>query len=86
MIDLLVFSADYCQPCKQMESAGVYAAVKNAGFEVEKIDTQANPTFAAQNHVSAIPTLIIRKDKVPVARIVGARDAKTLIAEMQKFV
>jgi len=62
-----------------MEAAGVYDAVRAAGFVIEKIDTQVNPTLADRYGVRAIPTLIIRKDKVAVSRLVGARDAKTLI-------
>lgn len=83
MIDLMVFSASYCGPCRQMETSGVYDAVREAGFNVEKIDTQANPELADQFGILAIPTLIIRKDGVPVRRIIGARDKAGLLAEIK---
>lgn len=86
MVDLLIFSASYCGPCRAMEAAGVYDAVKAAGFGIEKIDTQANPALANQYGINAIPTMIVRKDRVPVVRLIGARDANSLITEMRKFV
>lgn len=82
-VDLLVFSAEWCAPCKAAERAGVYNAVRDAGYEVTKIDVDRQRAVADQFGISAMPTYIIRADQVPVRRIVGARDARTLLAEMK---
>jgi thioredoxin 1 len=83
MIDLLVFSAPYCGPCKSMESAGVYQAVVEAGYTIHKIDTQESPEIADQYGVFAIPTIIIRKDGSPVRRLIGAKTKSELLAELK---
>lgn len=85
MIDLLVFTAAWCSPCVGMQRAGVYTAVEAAGYPVTKIDVDQERAVADQYGITAMPTLIVRKDKVAVGRIIGARDARTLIAEMQRF-
>lgn len=84
-VDLLVFSARWCGPCVSAERAGVYDAVRDAGYEVTKIDTDTNKAMADQFQIRAVPTMIIRADGVPVGRLQGARDARTLIAELKRF-
>lgn len=82
-VDLLVFSAEWCGPCKAAERAGVYQAVVDAGFTVIKIDVDKQREEAAPYGVSAVPTYILRRDEKPVGRIIGVRDARTLIAELK---
>lgn len=85
-IDLLLFSTSWCGPCVAAERAGVYRAVEEAGFKVTKIDGDKNRALLSQYDVMAFPTMIIRKNEVPVGKVVGARDARTLIAELQRYV
>mgnify|MGYP001093195245 CR=1 FL=1 len=82
-VDLLVFSAEWCSPCKMAERAGVYDAVREAGFPVTKIDVDKQRAIADQYGIRAMPTYIIRVDNVPYGRIVGAKDAATLIGELR---
>ena len=84
MVDLLVFSAAYCGPCRQMEAAGVYQAVRDAGYEVTKVDTQKDPAMANQYGVRAIPTMVVRKNGQTAKTLVGAMPAATIIAELQR--
>lgn len=85
MVDLLIFSADWCGPCKAMERAGIYDSIKAAGFPITKIDVDKERAIADQYGITAMPTYIIRRDSVPVGRLIGARDAKSFIAELQRF-
>lgn len=82
-VDMLLFSTSWCGPCKAMERAGVYSAIESAGFPVTKIDGDTNRELLNQYGVMAFPTMIIRKDGVPVGRIIGAKDANTLLRELR---
>lgn len=82
-IDLLVFSAEWCGPCKAAERAGVYDAVREAGYEVTKIDVDKQKSVADQFGVTAVPTYIIRSEKTAVRRVIGARDKSSLLAEIK---
>lgn len=82
-VDLLLFSAEWCGPCKNAERAGVYKAVEEAGFPVTKIDVDTQREIANQYGITAMPTMIIRKDNVPVRRLIGVRDASTLLSELK---
>lgn len=84
-VDLIVVSTEWCGPCKNMERAGVYAAVESAGFPVIKIDADKDPITANKYGANAVPTLVIRKDGQAVGKLIGARTAESLIAEMQRF-
>lgn len=82
-VDMLLFSTEWCSPCKMMERAGVYTAVEEAGYPVTKIDGDKNRAMLNEFGIQAFPTMIIRKDGVPVGRLIGAKDARTLIAELK---
>lgn len=82
-VDLLVFSAEWCNPCKAAERAGVYQAVVDAGYPVTKIDVDVQRDVANQHGIKAMPTYILRRDGKPVGRLIGVRDARTLIAELK---
>lgn len=82
-IDMLLFSTSWCSPCKAMERAGVYTEVEAAGFPVTKIDGDTNRELLNQYGVMAFPTMIIRSDGVPVGRLIGAKDAQTLLRELR---
>ena len=84
-VDMLLFTAAWCGPCKNMERAGVYTEIEDAGFKVTKIDVDAQRAIANQFGIQAMPTMIIRKDEVPVGRLVGAKPAAVLIAELKRF-
>lgn len=82
-VDLLVFTAVWCGPCKNVERAGVYKTVEESGFSVTKIDVDQQRAVANEFGITAMPTYIIRKDNVPVGRLIGAKDANTLLRELR---
>jgi len=73
------FWADWCGPCKMM--APVFqqlAAELNTQFRFAKVETEAHPQVSMRLHIRSIPTLILFKQGVEVARKAGAMDALAL--------
>ena len=73
------FWADWCGPCKMM--APVFqklAAEMNTQVRFAKVETEAHPQVSMRLHIRSIPTLILFKQGVEVARIAGAMDALAL--------
>ena len=73
------FWADWCGPCKMM--APVFqklAAEMNTQVRFAKVETEAHPQVSMRLHIRSIPTLILFKQGVEVARTAGAMDALAL--------
>ena len=71
-LQLLVFSASWCGPCKAMMPAIEDIAQGYASeVAVAKIDIEASPELAQAFAVRGVPTLVMRRGDVPVDRHVG---------------
>ena len=73
------FWADWCGPCKMM--APVFqklAADMNTQLRFAKVETEAHPQVSMRLHIRSIPTLILFKQGMEVARTAGAMDALAL--------
>mgnify|MGYP000282922763 CR=1 FL=1 len=73
------FWADWCGPCKMM--APVFqqlAAEMTTQFRFAKVETEAHPQVSMRLHIRSIPTLIVFKQGVEVARTAGAMDPQSL--------
>lgn len=73
------FWAGWCGPCKMM--APVFqklAAEMNTQIRFAKVETEAHPQVSMRLHIRSIPTLILFKQGVEVARTAGAMDAMAL--------
>ena len=82
-IELVVYSAQWCGPCKAMYP--VLRELEAVGVTVTKIDIDQNQALARQEKVGAVPTLVLRKDGVDRVRMVGARDKNTLLRQIQSI-
>ncbi len=67
------FWAAWCGPCKvlgpMLEAAAAGAA---GGFDLVKVDVDANQQLAAQFGIQGIPTVIAFRDGAPISRFSGA--------------
>lgn len=73
------FWAPWCGPCLRM--APFFEQVsRKLGTRVRfaKLDTEAEPTVAGRFNIRSIPTLILFRDGVEIARQAGAMDASQL--------
>jgi thioredoxin-like negative regulator of GroEL len=81
-IQLLDFTATYCQPCKALEPVlAALATEYGPRLQVVEINTEDDPIKAQQFGVRATPTLVLVRDGVEVGRVVGARN-RAFIAGM----
>jgi thioredoxin len=87
--DLLVlvdFYATWCGPCQMMSKILEQVNSELQGqLKIIKIDTDRYPQIASQQHIQALPTLVIFKDGKPVDRLEGVLSAEQLIDRIGKF-
>lgn len=82
MLDLLVFSAANCGPCRAMEAAGIYSELRAEGHKVTKIDVYQDRNTANLYRISAMPTFVFLKDGSEVKRVIGACSKAQLLVEL----
>jgi thioredoxin-like negative regulator of GroEL len=69
---LLFFTASTSGPARRMESLLAHLARKERSrLRVSRIDVDASPELAELLAVTEIPTLVLVKDRRPVARLTG---------------
>ncbi|MGF1597103.1 MAG: thioredoxin [Acidimicrobiales bacterium] len=73
---LVDFWAEWCGPCRMVGPAIEQVAGERAGaLRVLKVDVDAQPAVSRRFGVQGIPTMILFRDGVEVARQVGAQPA-----------
>ena len=79
------FWAEWCGPCKMMAPAyEKVAAELEPHFRFLKVDTEAEPSLAAQYNIRSIPTLMVFKNGAVAAHRAGASDANSLRIWLQQ--
>lgn len=72
MIEVLWFTAIWCNPCKAV--APVVLQLQNEGHKITKIDVDKNRSTANLYRIQAMPTFVVLKDASEIVRATGARD------------
>src|SRR3546814_2223075 len=77
--DLVDFWAGWCGPGKMMAPVFQQVAADMATrVRFAKVDTEAHPEVSMRHHIKGIPSLILFRDGVEVARMSGAMEAHAL--------
>ncbi len=71
-IVLIDFWAAWCGPCRQFAPVFERVSERNADAVFAKVDTEAEPELTKMYGVTAIPTLVVYRDGVPVFGQPGA--------------
>lgn len=85
MIKILDFYADWCQPCKRM--APILEEIKEeTDWIIEKVNADNDEAgLFSQFNVRSIPTLLIFKDEVLVAEIIGFTDKAKILERIKHY-
>jgi thioredoxin 1 len=79
MLELLKFSASWCQPCKML---GKIMEGEDLGVTVKEIDIDEQSELAQSYQIRGVPTLVLVKDGVEIKR----KSGMMMLPELQSFV
>lgn len=78
MRTLLVFTANWCVPCRAMKPALNEFIVVHPEITVLVVDVDSSFKAAADNNVMSVPTFIVKEAGVTVARFSGGQTLASL--------
>ena len=83
---LLEFSADWCQPCKQIApEVEAFAKEMEGKVIVRKVDIDKSPLLARELRIQSVPTFMVFAQGRPVDAVVGAIGKKKLREMVDPF-
>lgn len=80
---LLKFEADWCQPCKRMQTI-LDKIIPGSGQILTRVDVDLAPDLATQFKITSFPTLVVLKDGVETARYTGAASDERAVTAFVK--
>jgi len=85
-IVVIDFWAEWCGPCRMLSPILEDLSKEMTNVQFKKINVDENPIIAGSLGITAIPTVIIYKDGLPVERIVGLLPKEHIKKIIQKHV
>ena len=79
---LIWYSAEWCGPCRRIDTAAVQAAADTAHIDFAHCDVDKISMAVHVHSISRIPTFILFRDGREIARI-GSADTTEIIAWIQ---
>lgn len=71
MITIKHYTADWCGPCRTLKPVIQEIVSENPGVTYQTIDVDANKAEAQSKGIRSIPVVIVEKNGLETARIVG---------------
>lgn len=82
---LVDVTAAWCPPCRVMKPVLEALAGERDDLRVVTLDADENVETAARLHILSMPTFVLFSHGVEVGRLVGARPARRLRAELDEM-
>lgn len=80
---LVEVGAEWCPPCRAMAPVlDAVAAACGDRLRIVTVDADAEPGIVARYDVRALPTLLVLRGGRLVSKLIGARGASRLLAEL----
>ncbi len=79
------FTADWCQPCRQLSPIfnELQNEINNVSFQTINVDSDKVQT--SQNNVTSVPTVIIEKDGQQVYRFSGVLPKQNIAGIIKQY-
>ena len=78
-LQVIYASAPWCRPCKALRPAFDKAMAEHApGVAVQSLDIEQSQTEAYNRNIMGVPTVIVQRGGVEIARQVGAVSPATM--------
>jgi len=84
---LIDFWASWCGPCRMVSPIlDQIAGEMEDDIKVVKVNVDEQPALAGAFSVRSIPTLVVMKNNVKLAQMVGAQPKQALVAGIKKAI
>ena len=78
MVNVLYFTADWCNPCKKVKPI-VEGINKDSITKFQIIDVDSEIELVKRFEIRSVPTFILMDDGKEVARLIGAQNKESLL-------
>ena len=82
---VIKFSAEWCGPCRAMDSVWKDLVFQIKGVNFEVCDVDANPSLASQFRIMSVPTILIIKDGQVVDTLLGINNLGIVKTAVEKY-